>query len=312
MGTVHQLIEVYGKTGAAQQAASEEERRAIEAAAQYMADEDSAVACIFSGWAQAALPHRRLANDAVWQLQTQHVTLLVEPGRRILPQGEIEFVGVPYGSRARLIMLYLQSEALRTGRREIELGRSLNAWLLRLGIPRGGKSFNDVREQADRISRCHLTFHTRSDGGKAGLLNQNILDGAMFVSQDERQGSLFIETARLSEVFYEQLTKHPVPIQESAVRAINNNSMAIDIYCWLAYRLHSLHTTKLLTWPALKAQFGAGFQRADHFKTAFQNNLALAQAVYPEAKIEVGDEGVTLRPSKPPVPFRSGGRAISR
>ena len=45
-----------------------------------------------------------------------------------VPIEEAEWVGVPYGSRARLILLFLQSEALRTGGREIELGRSLRAW----------------------------------------------------------------------------------------------------------------------------------------------------------------------------------------
>ncbi len=64
--------------------------------------------------------------DVVWKLETERVTLLVEPGRRPVPGEDTEWVGVPFGSRARLIMLYLQSEALRTKSREIELGRSLN------------------------------------------------------------------------------------------------------------------------------------------------------------------------------------------
>jgi Plasmid encoded RepA protein len=104
----------------------------------------------------------------------------MEPGRRNLLGDDIEFVGVPYGSRARLILLYLQSEALRNKSRDIELGRSLHAWLGRLGTPIGGKSFRDVREQADRLSRCRLTFHVQQ-GGRSGLINQNIVDAAMFV-----------------------------------------------------------------------------------------------------------------------------------
>ncbi|MBV8522282.1 MAG: hypothetical protein JOY71_09175 [Acetobacteraceae bacterium] len=52
--------------------------------------------------------------------------------------GDPEPVGVPYGSRARLILLRPQSEALRTGCREVELGRSLRDWLSKMGIPVGG------------------------------------------------------------------------------------------------------------------------------------------------------------------------------
>jgi hypothetical protein len=36
----------------------------------------------------------------------------------------LEWVGVPFGAYARLILLYLQMRALRTGNREVELGRS--------------------------------------------------------------------------------------------------------------------------------------------------------------------------------------------
>jgi hypothetical protein len=52
--------------------------------------------------------------------------------------------------------------------------------------------------------------------------------------------------------------------------------MALDIYAWLAYRLH-----------VLKAQF--------------LTNLRLALAVYRDAKVEVEDTGLVLHPSRPPV-----------
>jgi DMSO/TMAO reductase YedYZ heme-binding membrane subunit len=73
-------------------------------------------------------------------------------------------------------------------------------------------------------------------------------------------------------------------------------------YIWLAYRLHSLSAPKLVTWKALKTQFGAGFKELYHFKNRWPvAALELALAVYPAARVEVGDQGVVLRPSRPPV-----------
>jgi hypothetical protein len=300
MGTVHDLIAARGRDAALR---AEIDRRVVDAAIRYMSDEDGDVGFVYSGWAQAALPHRRLPDAETWQIQTGKVTLLVEPGRRIL-DGKPVLVGVPYGSRARLIMLYLQTEALRTGSREIALGRSLRDWLARMGIPHGGKSIKEVREQAERISRCRLTFHVQQ-GGRAGLLNQHIVDTALFLdSDDPAQGSLFLETARLSETFFEQLQRHPVPIEEAAIRAINNNSMALDIYCWLAYRLHVLPGARTISWKALHAQFGGGFSRLDHFRPRFLENLQLALAVYRDAKVDANSKGLALAPSRPPVPPR--------
>ncbi len=238
MGEVHELIREHGRTEALK---SEHPRSVVEAAAAYMASEDGEIGFLYSGWCQAALPHRRLENDEVWQIRTDHVALLVAPGHRTVPDGPPVPVGVPYGSRARLILFYLQSESLRTRSPDVELGRSMRIWLKRMGIPIGGRSMAAVRDQADRISRCRMTFEV-SQGSRSGLVHQNILDTSMFVSDEspEGQGALLLETARLSDRFFEQLQRHPVPVEESAVRELANNSMALDLYCWLAYRLHSL------------------------------------------------------------------------
>ena len=307
VANVHRLIEELGHQGALRTAETSVDRRAIEAAIGYMSDEEAGIGFLYSGWCQAALPHKRLADDQVWKTTTERVTLVVEPGRRNLAGQGMAWVGVPYGSRARLILLYLQSEALRTRSRDIELGRSLHAWLGRLGIPIGGKSFKDVREQADRLSRCRLTFHLQAGAGRSGLVNQNIVDAAMFVEDGghagsgQEQGSLFIETARLSETFFEQLKKHPVPLEEAAIRAISNNSQALDVYCWLAYRLHVLPQARTVSWGALYAQFGSSYKRLAHFKIRFVESLKIATAVYRDADVELVDRGLILKPSRPPV-----------
>ncbi|MGI4797059.1 MAG: replication protein RepA [Janthinobacterium lividum] len=298
MGEVHKLLTTQGKQETLK---LELDRRVVEAASAYLSVEDGEIGFVYAGWAQASLPHRRLADDAHWEIQTDRVSLIVQPGLRGVIGGSPVPVGVPYGSRARLIILYLQTEAIRTGCREIELGRSLHAWLKRLEIPIGGKSMRDVRDQAERISRCRLTFQITS-AGRSGLINQNILDSAMFVADSNTQDDLFIETAKLSEGFFEQLQKHPVPIEEAAVKQIANNSMALDVYVWLSYRLHALTMPRPVTWKALHSQFGRGINRMDHFKQHFRDTLQLALAVYPEANVELeGQAGIVLHPSRPPV-----------
>ena len=311
MGAVHDLIEQKGKHVAL---LAEPDRQAVEAAASYLADEDTGIGFLYSGWCQAALPHKRLADDEEWQIRSDYVNMVVQPGLRTSNIGRAEKVGVPYGSRARLIMLYVQSEALRTSSREVGLGRSMNAWLHKMGIPQGGKSDKSVRDQAERISRCSFTFDGK--GAKAGgIARLTIFDRAIFADLEEPagQGSLFPQVAMLSEQFFKQLNEHPVPLEEAAVRAINNNSMALDLYAWLAYRLHVLKGTTPVSWPALKGQFGAGFDNMFHFRPSFTANLRLALAVYRDAKVEVTDRGVDLFPSRPPVSPRqiSIGRVLT-
>jgi len=60
------------------------------------------------------------------------------------------------------------------------------------------------------------------------------------------------------------------------VRAINNNSMALDLYCWLAYRLHVLTVPRAVTWKALWLSFGTAYQGAISFQTAIPRKLAFS------------------------------------
>jgi hypothetical protein len=302
LGTLHDILEARGKQAALEAGI---ERSIVEAATQYLADEDNALGFAYSGWAQCALPHKRLPDDAPWSISAERVRLMVEPGRRAVGEDgqQYEWVGVPFGSHARLILLYLQTEALRTSSREVELGRSLRDWLGRIGVSVGGMTGKSVRDQAERISRCRLTFHLATGGKISGLVNQSIVDKALFIEDggSRFQGRLSLETAKLSEGFFEQLKKHPVPLEEAAIKALNNNAPALDAYLWLAYRLHVLTTERLVTWKALKGQFGTGFKEMYHFKPRFVRTLALATAVYPAAKLEVTEQGVILKPSRPPV-----------
>ena len=301
MGTIHSLIESKGKAAAI--AAGIVDRDVIEAATRYMSDEDSGLGFIYSGWAQCALPHRRLADDTPWQVASDRVRLVIQPGLRpVGNEGILESVGVPFGSHGRLILLFLQTEALRTNSREIELGASLRAWMKRIGIQPGGSAFRSVRDQAERISRCRLTFHIQGAGKTSALVNQSVVDRALFIEDgDDSQGRLSLEVAKLSEGYFEQLQKHPVPLEEAAIAALSNNSAGIDAYIWLAYRLHVLKEDRLVTWKALKAQFGTSYKELYHFKSKWPKAVQLAQAVYPKANLQITDEGVILKPSPPPV-----------
>jgi hypothetical protein len=299
MGAVHTLLAEKGRQGALELGAYD--RPVIEAAAAYLGDEDAAIGYLYSGWCQAALPHKKLPDTEGWQIQSDHTSLIVEPGMRLGAAGKPMPIGIPYGSRAKLILIFLQSEAIRTQSREIELGGSLRAWLAKLGITVSGPSAAAVRDQAERISRCRLTFLVQK-GAALGLVNQNIVDEALFLeASEEGQSALFLNTAKLSEGFFAQLKRHPVPLEEAAIKQLSNNSMALDAYAWLAYRLHSLRGQTLVPWPSLMAQFGGGFGHLKHFKPRFVASIKLALAVYPAARVEEDAEGLVLHHSPPPV-----------
>jgi hypothetical protein len=300
MGDVHRLIREHGLDGARALAASKADRQAIDAAAMVMAEEENRLGITHAGFAMTSLPHKRI-DEVLWRREGHRITLLVESGR----DRKGQFVGVPYGSFARLILLYLQTEAVRTGSPEVELGRSMKAWMGRMSLTTGGRTYQLVAEQARRISACRLTFFfARENGAEARHNGAFVQDAISFagVVDDENQPALWQDKVRLDEGFWRSLREHPVPVREEAIKAISNRSLAIDVYIWLAYRLHALAKPMLVSWSAIHGQFGAGFRLVRQIKPTFTEALSLALAVYPEAKVETDREGVVLHPSPPAVP----------
>jgi hypothetical protein len=301
-GKLHRTIELLGIERARAMAATAADRRCVEAARLVMMDEDLQAGFVHAGFALTALPHRRIA-EAEWVRETAGLTLRVESGKD--ERGAT--VGIPFGSVARMILLYLQTEAVRTRSREVELGRSMNRWLTTMGVNNGGKGYSLVREQSWRLSLCRLTFFSVSEEGRQ-ITNGGFVRNAILPSRPDDPGtqlSLWRERVVLDEAFYDSLVEHPLPVRETAIRGLAHRSMAIDLYVWLAYRLWQLKRPKRIPWPALYGQFGAGFTRLRAFRQHVKEPLALALAAYPEARVEVDDDaGLTLHPSPPPVPER--------
>jgi hypothetical protein len=296
MAEVHQLIIQHGIEEARRQAVTKHERMVIEAAYQVLSEDAEKMGFTYSGFALTSLPHK-VQTELVWKREGHNLTMLVESGRD--RQGKS--LGLPYGSYARFILLFLQSEAIRTGSREVELGRSMKVWLGSMGISIGGTSYKMVNEQARRISGCTLTFFADRAGAqiksRGGFVKTEITMSNVVSDQPQ----LWQDRVLLDEDFFRALREHPVPVSETALRAIGPRSMVIDVYIWLAYRLHALKRDMDVGWPSLYAQFGAGFGRLRRFRAHFIDCLALAMAAYPEARVEVTDRSVVLRPSRPAI-----------
>lgn len=302
MGQVHQLILTRGLEEARKTASYDTtERLCVEAAYGVMSDEHGRIGIAHAGFAMTALPHKRVA-DTVWERDGGVVKLLVESGLDASKQP----VGIPYGSIARMILLYLQTQAVRTRSREVELGTSMNAWLTAMGIPVGGKTYQIVREQSLRLSRCRLTFFRRTERAQLVTNGAFVRDAILPLSPEAgHQPTLWQERVRLDEGFYQSLIEHPLPLREAAIQQISNRSMSIDLYIWLAYRLHVLPGPVEMGWPALRRQFGESYKELRFFRRDVMPSLKLALAAYPEARVTVDEKnGLILYPSAPPVPER--------
>jgi len=223
--------------------------------------------------------------------------------------------GLPYGTVPRLLLAWLATEAVTTQSRELELGNSLSDFMRQLDMaPTGGRwgSITRLKSQTSRLfsSFIQCTYTAKDDSGKVqeAIQNMVIADSAnlWWEPKSAAQASLFASTVTLSENFYTEIVCNPVPVDIRALKALKKSPMALDIYCWLTYRMSYLSKPTNIPWEGLQAQFGAGYpdtgQGKRDFKKNFLLNMKKVLTVYPDARAGEGLGGLLIRPSKPHIP----------
>ena len=255
----------------------------------------------YSAWCLAGLPHRDTPEGASWLIETDFARLLVRPGSRLRDDNSEERLRVPSGSFARLILVDWQTEALESGSREIRIGRSTSAYAERLGVARGGPTNGKIADQLERLSACAVDFAFGTDK-KGVIVNQRLVDQYEYCgSPDPRAKSRIIERVILSQAFFDELRRHPVLVDKTAIRDLSPSPLAIDVYLWLAFRLHSLPKATPIPWERLWRQFGPRVGLMKNFRPQFEAPLHQALAAYPGAKVRISDRGLLLEPSPPPI-----------
>ena len=98
--------------------------------------------------------------------------------------------------------------------------------------------------------------------------------------------------------------------QDRSCLTRRGSALTLDIYVWLAHRLHRInHRPLWLPWRTVKLQFGSDYEgKHGHgdFCVSFKLALRKVLIVYPAARVNVQRGGIELRQSPPPVPTRSG------
>lgn len=230
--------------------------------------------------------------------------------------------GIPYGIYPRLLVSWVTTEAVRRQSPELELGESLTAFLrdvLELRATGGTHgTLTRVSEQMKRLFGSLLTAQYSGSQAQRGFLLKNVLlaeelqfhekefEDELWEPQKPHEAGQWKSKVRLSNSFYTECVEHPVPIDLRAYKALRGSPLAMDVYTWLTYRMsYTERRSRPIRFEALQAQFGAGYANDDQgrrdFKKGFLKALKMVQVVYPQANLEVTEQGVVLLPSRPHV-----------
>ena len=259
---------------------------------------------------QTCLPYRNPGDDLRrWERQQGNVHLLINAGEAINPNSNSWVqLGLPFGPKPRLVLMHLNAEAIKKQSPEIEVADSMTAFVKRvLGYGPNGKEIKIMKRQLARLSAATIRLAVSLSSERAFQVNTQIVTAFdLWFPKDERQRVLWPSTVRLSQEYFDSLANHAVPLDERAIAALSHSAMAIDIYAWLAQRLHRVERDKpqFVTWKALKDQFGWNYKHMRKFRQVFLTALDQVHTQYRAARIECDERGMTLRNSPPPIKGR--------
>jgi hypothetical protein len=215
---------------------------------------------------------------------------------------------LPYGVMPRLILMYLNTYAIKHRTMEIPVQDSARAFIRALGLSdAGGKrgTYGRFRQQVNHLAACRMQLGYRSGSRVSTTAAQSPIEqfDAWLETSDDRQRVIWPGVMHLSRRYYESLLNASVPLDPVAIGALRQSSLDLDLYTWLAHRLHRVPTRgQLIRWQSLRSQFGGDYHDPKNFKKAFKASLGRVALVYPRAAFEVRKGALLLKRSPPPMP----------
>ncbi len=291
------------------------QKRIIDTAGIFGGDDPEKILFQHSVFCQVYFPSRDPGDETeLWYRSNGAVDMRVHRGEAKMPDGTWQNVPLPYGPKCRLVFMHLNQLALIKKTPIIEVEDSLTAFVKRvLRLDGNGRDIRMVKDQLARISASTIRMgmlHETERGTTAKTGKLDIVSGFdLWQPKDERQRVLWPSTVTLGTDYFNSLLEHAVPLREEHISALSHSAMALDIYVWLAQRLHRIPEDKpvRVSWPALHNQFGQGYNpnRMDRFRQVFNVALREVLAVYSAAKVTQSD-------SKAPYRYSTGGEYVWR
>jgi hypothetical protein len=303
------------------------QRRLIDTAADQQEPENPLY--MHTVFCQTSLPYRDPGDDVrEWRRTNGNLVLKVIAGEVVDPNtGEDVLLNLPFGAKARTILMHMNQRALVTGRAAVEMEDSLTRFVSRvLQLDPHGRNMRMVKEQLARLAASTMRLAILKDGRTLMVNSQIVTAFEIWFPKDDRQRVLWPTIIQFSSEYFESLQAHAVPLDEAHISALCHSAMALDIYAWLAQRLHRIPPGKPITisWAALHNQFGQGWERVDNFRRVFRVAMKEVLTVYRSARVEEGERqrarvylsggrpivrepalvGLTLHNSPPPVARR--------
>ena len=221
---------------------------------------------------------------------------------------------LPFGNLPRLILAWVCTEVVKTGRRELILGSSLSEFMGKLGMDSVGGARTRLRNQMRRLFNAHVQLVYEDKLGEASV-SSSVTSRTEFWWDPKRPDvpMLWESKIELGWDFFDEIISHPVPLDMNTLTALKRCSLGLDLYLWLAYRTFTLKSPLRLSWKQLYQQFGVDPDKASdkktvqNFRVKILRELKKIKLAWPKLNYSTVPGVLILHPSTPTIaPLNQG------
>ena len=283
--------------------------RLIEAADEIAMGEELSPTYQHTVLCQTSLPYRR-TPERVLERTNGRTKLRVEAGTAYSEREDawIE-LPLPFGPKARLVLIHLNTAAIITQSNVIDVGDSMSAYFSRVLSPKRGESralngreIRGMKAQLSALAAADMRIAVGGSFQKQGRASI-ISEFNLWFPKASNQRILWPSTVTLSLDYYQSLVNHAVPLDPRAVAALSHSAMGLDIYAWLSQRLWRIptNTEAIVPWVSLQEQFGTNYHSIRKFRQVFLRTFRSVLTQYPKAQSRPSSKGLHLKLSPPPI-----------
>ena len=216
---------------------------------------------------------------------------------------------LPFGNLPRLLLAWVCTEAVRTQSRELVLGSSLSEFMRKLDVySSSGRKYTRLRNQMWRLFNAHVRLVYEYEHGEASV-SSSVADRTEFWWNERKpdQPVLWESKIRLGEDFFNEIIRHPVPLDMNILTALKRCALGLDLYLWLTYRMFTLKRPLRLTWPQVYRQFGvdpakaSDNQTVQDFRYKVLRELKKIKLAWPDLNYSTARGLLILHPSPPAI-----------
>lgn len=209
--------------------------------------------------------------------------------------------GIPMAYGADRTLLHWMIDKAVKSKSPVVSWKTATQYLKDVGISRGGKSRQELKERYLRLSGLTIGIVRRGTSDQTQVMPLIVranLPNSIDVRREESgsSGDVPMYGFRIGETFFDEVSRHHVPVPFQLLSALRKRSQMQDIALFLYWRSFAAGSETLIPWASLREQMWQDDTNLWRMRGRVNDAIKALRTVWPELNAKVETDGLRIGP----------------